>query len=223
MKSEVKLLAITGSHRANGNSYYLAKSVLESVGSNHEIVQLADKKIEYCTLCGQCLDKDCALNDDLAGILQQMRSADGIVFTVPKYLLAPSKFLALLERLDTIVHMRRHKGYEYSSKQADYRLFADKAFCIMALSGTGSVDDEILKVVAGYIEELGLKPVSADHSQFPWVSVKSGDRKGEVLENMEGRGRCIHLVERLVQSLKEPVRPSPEGSTRDWRLEQIRI
>lgn len=54
-----------------------------------------------------------------------------MIFAVPKYLDAPSKFLAFLERLDTIVHMRRHMGYGGPPKNRDYVLFSDqKPFCV---------------------------------------------------------------------------------------------
>lgn len=203
MESSIRLLAITGSHRKGGNSYSLVKSVLESVGVDHEVVQLAEKNIEYCTLCGQCVENDCVLEDDLNQILRRMEKADGIVFAIPKYLLAPSKFLAFLERLDTIVHMRRHRGYAHAEEEFDYRLFSDgKPFCILAISGTGNVDEKSLKIVADYIETLGLKPVAHDRSLFPGISVRAGDAKGEVLKNTEGREQCKRLVEQLVGALK---------------------
>jgi multimeric flavodoxin WrbA len=187
----------------DGNSFSLVQSVLQSARVNYEIVQLSDKNIEYCDLCGQCLKGDCILDDDLNGILRKMEKADGIVIAFPKYLLAPSKFLAFLERLNTIVHMRRHRAYEYAEKQVDYRLFTDKKlFCILALSGTGNFEQETLKLVADYIESLGLKPIANDKSSFPGVVVRTGDRKGEVLKNTQGTEQCTRLVKQLVQSLK---------------------
>jgi len=106
-----RLLAIIGSQRKNGNSYLLAKAVFDSVGVDSGIVQLADREIEFCTVCEKCVNGDCVLRDDLNEILTEMQKADGIVFVLPKYLFSSSKFLAFLERLDGIVHMRRHMGY----------------------------------------------------------------------------------------------------------------
>jgi multimeric flavodoxin WrbA len=113
---KTRLLAIVGSHRRNGNCYALAKSVLESTSSKFRIIQLASKKIEFCVLCEKCVHEDCVLTDDLNQILAEMKKADAIMFIFPKYLLASSKFLAFLERLDTIVHMRKHKGYKHTSQ-----------------------------------------------------------------------------------------------------------
>jgi multimeric flavodoxin WrbA len=156
-----RLLAITGSHRKNGNSYSLAKRVLESVDADAHIVQLADRDIRFCTLCEECVDKDCVIDDDVNRIIVEMKRADGIVFVVPKYLDASSKFLAFLERLDTIVHMRRHMGYAGPPRNRDYVLVpGQKPFCVLALSGRGKVKKRSLRAVVEYIESLGLSLVS---------------------------------------------------------------
>ena len=47
----MKLLAISGSHRKDGNSYLLSKAVLDSLGCEYEIIQLAEKDIDFCTAC----------------------------------------------------------------------------------------------------------------------------------------------------------------------------
>jgi len=126
MKSKAKLLAIIGSQRTNGNSYLLAKTVLDSIEADYEIIQLADKKIEFCNLCEKCVSSDCVLEDDFNQIFEKMKSADGIVFAVPKYIFLASKFLCFLERLDTIQHMRENMGYKIAFKNPDYRLFPEK-------------------------------------------------------------------------------------------------
>ena len=44
----MRLLAIIGSQRKDGNSYLLAKEALKSVQeTNYEIIQLAEKKIKF--------------------------------------------------------------------------------------------------------------------------------------------------------------------------------
>jgi multimeric flavodoxin WrbA len=202
MRTKAKLLAITGSQRKNGNSYFLTKTVLNSAETNYEIIQLADKKLEFCNICEKCINSDCVLNDDFNGIVEKMKSADGIVFAFPKYLFAASKFLCFLERLATVDHMRKHAGYEITFKNPDYRLFSDeKPFCIFVLSGTGKVEKETLKIVAEYIKDTGLKPISHDKPPFLGVSVKAGDTKGEVLKNKEAIEECKKLTEKLVDSI----------------------
>lgn len=196
-----KLLAIIGSQRANGNSYALARSVLQSVDADWDIIQLADRRIEFCNLCEECRDRECVLEDDLSEILSAMRSADGVIFSVPKYLDAPSKFLALLERLATIVHVRRHVGYGGPVRNPEYKLFSEhKPFCFFALSGTGKIKKGILQTVVDYIEFTGLTLISHDDRPFIAVSVRAGDQRGEVLRNKAAIKRCRTLVQELISS-----------------------
>jgi len=203
MKSKAKLFAIIGSQRKNGNSYLLAKTVLDLIEADYEIIQLADKKIEFCNLCEKCIKNDCVLEDDFNQILEYMKKADGIIFAVPKYLFFPSKFLCFLERLANIGHMRRHMGYKRTYVNSDYRLFSDKKpFCILAVSSDGKIEKETLKGVAEDIEGLGLKLVHHDLPPFFGVSIKGGEDIGEVLSNKEGIEECKKLTEKLIDAIK---------------------
>ena len=133
-----KILAITGSQRENGNSYQLAKTVLNSIDCESSVIQLSKMKIDYCTVCGECVYKDCILDDSLNGIMGKMNESDGIIFILPKYLLAPALFTAFLERLATITHMRKHQGLGRDLVNPEYCLFEGmKPFCVFAISGRG--------------------------------------------------------------------------------------
>ena len=199
MRSKLNLLAIVGSQRRNGNSYSLAKAVLDSVDAEYEIVQLADRELAFCNLCEKCISDDCVLEDDFNKILEKMKHADGIVFVVPKYLFVASKFLCFLERLNTIDHMRKHAGYERTFQNPDYKLFTEKPFCIFVTSGTGNVEKQTLEIVVGYIEGLGLRLIRYGMPPFLGISVKAGDRKGEVLGNKQGIEECRRLVQKLLR------------------------
>jgi multimeric flavodoxin WrbA len=199
MRSKLNLLAIVGSQRRNGNSYSLAKAVLDSVDAGYEIVQLADREVAFCNLCEKCISDDCVLEDDFNEILEKMEHVDGIVFVVPKYLFVASKFLCFLERLNTIDHMRKHAGYERTFRNPDYKLFTEKPFCIFVTSGTGNVEKQTLEIVVDYIEGLGLRLIRCGKPPFLGISVKAGDRKGEVLGNKQGIEECRRLVQKLLK------------------------
>ena len=81
MKTKVGLLAVIGSQRMNGNSYYLAKTVLDSLSlSTTKQFSWQKRIVGFCTLCEHCKDgSDCSLQDDFNDILKEMRSADGLV------------------------------------------------------------------------------------------------------------------------------------------------
>lgn len=209
---KTKLLAVVGSQRENGNSYSLARRVLESVDVDWDIIQSADRRIEFCSLCEECKDQECVLEDDLNEIPSAMRSADGLVFSVPKQLDAPSKFLALLERLATIVHVRRHMGHGGPVRKPDYKLFSNhKPFCLFALSGARKIKKETLQTVVDYIEFIGLTLISHDDHPFIAVSVRAGDERGEVLRNKAAIEQCRGLVQKLILSATAG---QPAGSPR---------
>lgn len=204
MKSKVNLLAIVGSQRKEGNSYHLAKTVLDSLPVNNKTVQLAEKNIGFCTLCERCKDGgDCTLQDDFNDILKEMQAADGIVFSLPKYLFVGSKFLAFLERLDTLAHMRRHGGYERKPEKPNVGLFSGKPFCIFFISGTGQVENEILRIAGEYIETLGLKPVFSDEPPHLGVNVRAGDSKGEILHNKKAVEECRRVAAKMASLAKK--------------------
>nr|MDO8098854.1 NAD(P)H-dependent oxidoreductase [Candidatus Njordarchaeota archaeon] len=202
MKSKVRLLAVTGSQRTSGNCYLLAKRILGSIEADYEIIQLAQKEIEFCDLCGKCMKNDCALRDDLCQIFEKMRRADGIVFVIPQYIFFPSKFLCFLERLRNIGHFRTHMGYKRTFTNPEYRLFSEKKpFCVFTISDSEKIEED-LKAVTEHIEGLGLRLILHDLPPFFGVNVHCGEDKGEVLEDERGIGECERLIRKLVDSIK---------------------
>jgi multimeric flavodoxin WrbA len=155
----------------------------------------------YCTICEECVTKDCVLDDDLYDVLKEMHESDGIIFVVPKYLSVPSKFMAFLERLASIVHMRKHNGYEGPPVNPDYTLFKEgKPFCIFALSGRGNFGEQHINTIVDYAEYLGMNLVPSDHTPLVAVDVKAGDVKGEVLVNKIAIKQCRELAQKLMTS-----------------------
>ena len=179
---KLKILAITGSQRKNGNSYQLAKTILNSTDCESSIIQLSKKKIDYCTVCGECICKDCILDDSLNEIMEKMKEANGIVFILPKYLLAPSLFTAFLERLATITHMRKHQGYGGDLVNPEYSLFKGmKPFCVFAISGREDFGEDLLRHVIRHLEYVGLKLVKHENPPFIAVDVKIAELMKECI------------------------------------------
>ncbi|KAA6318808.1 2-amino-4-deoxychorismate dehydrogenase [termite gut metagenome] len=88
----MKVIAIHGSPRKQGNSYYALTQVgksLQAEGIDFEIVQVGDKFIQGCKACGKCKenkDGKCDITDDVVNdTLQKMKEADGIVLSTPVY------------------------------------------------------------------------------------------------------------------------------------------
>lgn len=88
----MKVLALNGSPRKNGNTAMLIDTVLaqlQTEGIETEKVQLGGKEIRGCIACMKCFenqDKRCSNDKDiLNGFVEKMIAADGIVIGSPTY------------------------------------------------------------------------------------------------------------------------------------------
>lgn len=116
----MKVIAINGSARKDGNTFCLIQEVfkpLESAGIETEQIQLFDKNIVPCKACFTCGEKkNCShKKDDFAGIFEKVKSADGIILGSPVYSANVSaKMQAFLERAAVVCDMNagllRHKA-----------------------------------------------------------------------------------------------------------------
>ncbi|KAA6349682.1 2-amino-4-deoxychorismate dehydrogenase [termite gut metagenome] len=111
----MKVIAIHGSPRKEGNSYYALTQMRESLqaeGIDFEIIQTGNKFIQGCTACGKCKenkDGKCTITDDMLNdTLQKMREADGIILSSPVY---------------------------YSGIAGTMKCFLDRAFSVSAANG----------------------------------------------------------------------------------------
>lgn len=84
-----KVLIISSSPRAKGNSARLAQSFAEgarSAGNEVEFVSLHDKQIGFCKGCFACQKTQrCVIHDDADVIREKMLTADVLVFATPIY------------------------------------------------------------------------------------------------------------------------------------------
>lgn len=118
----MKVLAINGSARKDGNTALLINTVFEELnkeGIETEMVQLSGKIMEPCKACWACSGKkNCVHKKDLfQEIFKKMTQADGIILGSPVYTANMSANMqALLERASVVTDMNRsenlfaHKG-----------------------------------------------------------------------------------------------------------------
>ncbi|WP_456472388.1 flavodoxin family protein [Methanocaldococcus sp.] len=85
----MKILGISGSPRAEGNTAYLVKLALEEakkLGAEVEFISLAGKELNPCIACNACKESGkCVIVDDVEEILDKMLKADGIIIGSPVY------------------------------------------------------------------------------------------------------------------------------------------
>lgn len=171
----MKVLAINGSPKKNGNTYHALKLVAEQLEEQNievEIIHVGNKKINGCMACGKCsvtLDEMCSIkNDQVNGWIQKMKNADGILLGSP-------------------VH--------YSSIGGSMKSFLDRAFLVTNVNKSMLAHKVGASVVA--VRRSGGLPTFdqlnnyLNYSQMilptsNYWNVIHGTSPGEVLEDLEG-------------------------------------
>jgi multimeric flavodoxin WrbA len=149
----MKVLAICGSPRPQGNTSQLLRQVLEVLaqqGMETEYLSLHDQQILPCKACLKCAkDKNqCAQEDDFMPVYQAMAAADGLIVGSPVYFgSATPNLMALLDRagyvarqgdnpfyrkVGTPVVVARRAGVNFTYAQLQFW------FCIMGMYVPGS-------------------------------------------------------------------------------------
>ena len=84
-----KVLIIATSLRKGSNSTIMAEEFAKGAkdaGHEVEVIDLSDKKIEFCKGCLACQKtQNCIINDDMNIILQKMGASDVVAFATPIY------------------------------------------------------------------------------------------------------------------------------------------
>jgi multimeric flavodoxin WrbA len=111
-----KVLVLSSSPRRGGNSDLLCDQFVNgSIEAGHptEKIYLKDKKINYCTGCGTCIDrgKKCSQKDDMAEVLDKMVEADVIVMATPVY------FYTMCAQMKTLIDRTCSRYTEISNKE----------------------------------------------------------------------------------------------------------
>lgn len=88
----MKIVALNGSPRRNGNTHYLLEAVLaplKKAGWDTELVQVGGRDIHGCRACRRCFerqDRRCSYDDDdFNGIYETILTADALVIGSPTY------------------------------------------------------------------------------------------------------------------------------------------
>jgi len=103
----MKVIAMVGSPRKNGNTGLLTKHTLKGIseeGLNTELIRLAGLEIRPCTACMACKEQEvCSIKDDLFPLYLRMKEADGIILASPVYYGSATALIkALMERVGYI-------------------------------------------------------------------------------------------------------------------------
>jgi multimeric flavodoxin WrbA len=102
----MKVIAINGSARKDGNTAILVRhvfSALEEEGIETGLVQLAGEPVQGCNACYRCMEernRRCAIDDDIVNeCIGKMDEAEGIILASPTYFADVSSGMkALMDR-----------------------------------------------------------------------------------------------------------------------------
>jgi len=112
----MKILAINGSPRANGNTAYAltyALSRFQELGVETKLIQLAELEIKPCGGCFHCIGHDCVHEDDMKQVEEAMRWCDGLVLGSPVYMgMVTGQMKTMMDRSVTL----RVNGWQMSGK-----------------------------------------------------------------------------------------------------------
>lgn len=193
----MKVVAINGSPKANGNTALALKTVgaeLQAQGIEFEILQVGGKVIRGCIGCGACSksrDEKCVFTDDIVNeYLQIMKAADGILLGSPVYFADMSGTLKCF--LDRVFYVSGANG----------NLFRHKVGAsVAAVRRAGGVPtlDQLNKYIL-YAEMV--MPGSTYWNMLYGRVPGDGDSDGEGLQTMRSLGQNMAWIMKLVQAGK---------------------
>lgn len=181
----MRVLAINGSPRANGNTSLALnemKKVFDTECIEFEIVQIGSKSIRGCVACNQCSKiGKCAFDDIVNELAPKFEAADGLVIASPVYYAsANATLIACLDRL-------------FYSTDFDKTMKVGASVVCARRGGCSSAFDELNKFFT-----ISNMPVVS--SQY-WNSIH-GLRCGEADQDEEGKQTMRTLARNMAFLIK---------------------
>ncbi|MBP2703226.1 flavodoxin family protein [Microbispora sp. RL4-1S] len=181
----IKILAINASERKDGNNTVIldyARRLLAMRGAELEVVRLWELTMTPCGPCGDCNFRTtpCEVRDDVAGVVERMVAADGIIYATPIHGYSAAPLMpAFIERSGT--------GY----LRFDRRLTNKVAGVIVTGRRYGHVETFSNLVLNALLNRMIV-------AGFGFPSVAFGNQVGEVLEDEEGMEMITRMLNRMV-------------------------
>jgi len=186
----MKVLAICGSPRPQGNTWHLlqeALRVLAQQGIETEYISLHDKDIRPCLACEKCAKEKnrCAQEDDFNALYAVMAQADGIIVGSPVYFgSATPNLMALLDRAGYVARMGDNP-------------FARKVGSPIVVARRAGVNFTYAQLLFFFMIMGMVVPGST------YWPVAFGRKPGEVTQDQEGMKTVATLAENIAWLLKK--------------------
>jgi multimeric flavodoxin WrbA len=190
----MKVLGINGSHRKGGNTRFFLKRALDACrrdGLETQLVELWNKEIGFCTHCNHCKEHpgECSIRDDVPGILQKMKEADGIILASPTYFASISgRMKALMDRSVTL----RRDSYALKNKPG--------GGITLGASRNGGQEHALTQIINFFLFQ-GMLPVAdQETAHFGGIAWVAGGSRPE--DDSTGAETCENLGKRLASVLR---------------------
>jgi multimeric flavodoxin WrbA len=189
----MKVVAINGSPRKNGNTSIMIKKVfseLEAEGIETEMIQLGGNLVHGCTGCRKCAenkDKECVIKDTVNDCIKKMVEADGIIVGSPTYVANVStEVKALIDRATVV---GRSNNQMYKNKVGASLVAVRRAGAVNVFSAINYLF---------FISEM-IVPGST------YWNLGIGGAVGQVEEDLEGMNNMTNLGKNIAWLLKKIV------------------
>ena len=182
----MKIVAINGSPRLNGNTSYLLDTALEEaagLGMDVEKINLNQCEVKPCLGHDECASyKECLQNDDTKVILDKFREADGVILATPVYYYNVSaQMKAFIDRNYFIYKKEQH----YKARTAGIIIVAEQEGI-----------EETLDTLKLFTREFGLDKTNL------FIASGYASRIGDIIENPQLIDDARRLGRKIAESLK---------------------
>ncbi len=192
----VKVVGISGSPRAGGNTELLLSEALKAVeegGGEAELISLAGREIKPCDACLSCnRRKVCRIEDDMQPIFEKMRASNGIILASPVYFgSATPQIKALIDRA----------GY---LSNALGRVLENKVGGALVVGRRAGHNFALAQLIFFFLHQGMIIPGSS------YWNVAFGRERGEVLRDSEGLktarnfGRKLYWLCKALEGISQP-------------------
>ncbi len=193
----MKIIAINGSPKPEGNTYHALKIVIEQLekeGIDAEIIHVGNKIIRGCLACGSCKqnkNEKCIIDDEVNEIIQKMKAADGIIIGSPVYYASIAGTMKCF--LDRVFYVASANGGLYRGK-------VGASIAVARRSGEVATFDHLNHYFT--LSEMFVTPSN-------YWNVIHGGVSGEVLKDEEGV-QIMRILGKNMAFLIKSISQSPE-------------
>lgn len=188
MSARPTILAINGSERDGNTADVLrhAARVADDRGADLEVADLRDLKMSPCGPCGDCNYRTtaCAVDDDVAGVVERMVAADGVIFAAPVHGFGTASLMQMFIERAGVGYLRFD------------RPLTNKVAGVIAVARRYSHGEVWAQLTVNAL----LNRMIVVGSGFP--SVVQALHKGEAMADTEGITNVGRMVERMVDMIQ---------------------